>query len=445
MIVSNRRPALEGSFSDQSPRKQEAVVKFKRGVVIGVLATAVVAAAVASSSFAGGQATASLTRIYTPNNISKFKLPLVNIGISDSVGVAATSHPQTPAVLVAGARALNRGGGLHGHPLGVVFCNNKADPNESAACARKFVDAHVVAVVGGQDINDQLEQPILQAANIPMIAINPIANVMFTAPNVFVPQQPTTIGYEMEAAYGHFKGFEPYVGVIADNSGGRSQFVLVDQALQQAGGSFAGGPIYLNQTTTTDFAPFATAVDHRKAQGVLMVISFRNWFALAQALAADGTSVRAIFTAAAFPIGEIKSIGAIGDKVIHMSTYPPFDDPRMSQFFKQLKAEQDRGDINAATDQMYSLPIDAWLGLQVLIKITRGMTNITGSNIIAALHKSKPIAVTPFLTWNPQAKGPAPFDNFSNTCGYYVAYKGGKQTLLINHPVCLNDALKGKF
>src|SRR5436190_21318147 len=62
------------------------------------------------------------------------------------------------AAMMAGVAALNKRGGLGGHPVQVVYCNDKTDPNEAAACGRQLVSEKGVAELGGASIfGDQVK------------------------------------------------------------------------------------------------------------------------------------------------------------------------------------------------------------------------------------------------------------------------------------------------
>jgi ABC-type branched-subunit amino acid transport system substrate-binding protein len=419
-------------------------LKIRRTSIVGALVAVAVAAAVVPTVSASGESVAHVVRVYRPAKTSKLNLPLVNVGTSESVGVPAASHPGGPAVLVAAARALNRAGGLHGHPVGVVYCNNKSDPNLSQSCARQFVDSHVVAVLGGLDANDQLAEPILQAANIPWIAMTPISNGMYSAQNVFIPEVPALLSYEAVTAYAYHKGYTPLVPFVQDNTGGHSLFALILDALKGSGVSYATDPAYVSPSAV-DFTPYAASADRFKPGGAFALISTRLWSGILNSLQADGSPVRGLFTAPAFALSDIKNLGALGDKVITAQTQPPFDDSRMAVFLKQVKAEQARGDLNASTDTLSPNDMNSWIGFQVVIKITQGMKDVTGQNIINALHKSGPIKVAPFLTWNPQQPGPPGFTNVSNQSIYFIGFKNGKQVLLVKNPVTVQNAIAGKF
>jgi ABC-type branched-subunit amino acid transport system substrate-binding protein len=412
--------------------------------MVGLFA-ALVAAALVPTVSATHQASAMVAHIYAPPKSAKWKLPLVNVGVTDTVGTPTIDKPGVPAVVIAAARALNRGGGLHGHPVGVIWCNRLSDPNTSQACAQQFINSHVVAIVGGQDTYDSITQPIYQAANIPLIAVNPVGNNMYSASNVFLPQVPANLIYEALNAYAYYHGYRPLVAAVLDNAGGHTLFNLANGTLNASGVSFNADPTFMSPTTV-DFSPYASALDINKPAGVFALTSAQQWLPLLSALKNDGSPMRALFVAPSYTQAQLQSVSTdLQDKVITAQTNPPFNDPRMAQMVRQLKAEEARGDLHVAFDQVSSLDLNGWIGMQVVVAITKGMKDITGPNMISALHSSGPIKVAPWLTWNPSTPGPTGFTNVSNQNLYYIGMKNGQQYLLVNHSVNLNNALKGKF
>src|SRR6202008_4066499 len=79
------------------------------------------------------------------------------------------SSPQVQSAIEARVAAINASGGVGGRPIEVEFCNDKFDPNEASACARKAVDSGVVAVVGSLNLYAANIFPILAEAGIPWI------------------------------------------------------------------------------------------------------------------------------------------------------------------------------------------------------------------------------------------------------------------------------------
>jgi len=61
---------------------------------------------------------------------------------------------------------INAHGGINGHPLKVITCDERGDPNQLANCARQAVSSHAVAVVGSYSNNGAAAMPIVEKAKI---------------------------------------------------------------------------------------------------------------------------------------------------------------------------------------------------------------------------------------------------------------------------------------
>src|SRR4051812_22215869 len=76
---------------------------------------------------------------------------------------------QARAGVEAHVKVLNETGGVAGHEIDVVVCNDNFDPNTAAACARQAVDEGVVAIVGPASGYASSALPILEEAKIPYL------------------------------------------------------------------------------------------------------------------------------------------------------------------------------------------------------------------------------------------------------------------------------------
>lgn len=85
------------------------------------------------------------------------------------VGTNATNMPGMPAMAEAYARWVDASGGLDGHKLTVLTCDERNSPAGAAACARKAVAEHVDAVVGSYSQYGQQFMGPLEAASIPYL------------------------------------------------------------------------------------------------------------------------------------------------------------------------------------------------------------------------------------------------------------------------------------
>ncbi|QJT02410.1 ABC transporter substrate-binding protein [Streptomyces asoensis] len=97
-------------------------------------------------------------------------------------GTSATNKPGMPAFALAYARWVNANGGLNGRKLKVLTCNDHNDTVSAAACARRAVKEHAVAVVGSYSQHSDAFFPHLEGAGIPYIGGYGVTNAEFTSP-----------------------------------------------------------------------------------------------------------------------------------------------------------------------------------------------------------------------------------------------------------------------
>ncbi|MEC4016806.1 ABC transporter substrate-binding protein [Streptomyces sp. H27-D2] len=97
-------------------------------------------------------------------------------------GTHATNMPGMPAMAQAYARWINAQGGINGHPLKVLTCNDHNRSIRAARCARKAVNAKVAAVVGSYSQHGRAFVSPLEAAGIPYIGGYGISDEEFNSP-----------------------------------------------------------------------------------------------------------------------------------------------------------------------------------------------------------------------------------------------------------------------
>lgn len=93
----------------------------------------------------------------------------------------STNMPGMPAIAKAYARWANVDGGLDGHELRVISCNEGNTSTGAAACARQAVKENVVAVVGSYSQHGDAFMAPLEAAGIPFIGGYGISSEEFTS------------------------------------------------------------------------------------------------------------------------------------------------------------------------------------------------------------------------------------------------------------------------
>ncbi|MEU9995903.1 ABC transporter substrate-binding protein [Streptomyces sp. NPDC050848] len=97
-------------------------------------------------------------------------------------GTRATNQPGMPAMAQAFARWVNASGGIDGHELKILTCNEQNTSSGAAACARRAVREKAVAVVGSYSQNGRAFMAPLEAAEIPYIGGYGVSEDEFTSP-----------------------------------------------------------------------------------------------------------------------------------------------------------------------------------------------------------------------------------------------------------------------
>ena len=81
---------------------------------------------------------------------------------------------------------INDRGGINGHPLKVITCDDKGDPTQTEACARNATGAGAVADVGTFTFNQQVMVPIYAKAKTAIFGnCCNLAGIEFTSKNTF--------------------------------------------------------------------------------------------------------------------------------------------------------------------------------------------------------------------------------------------------------------------
>ncbi|MDX3854618.1 ABC transporter substrate-binding protein [Streptomyces sp. AK02-01A] len=97
------------------------------------------------------------------------------------VGTNATNMPGMPAMAKTYARWVNESGGIDGHELRVLTCDERNESAGAAACARRAVKEHAVAVVGSYSQHGRQFMAPLEAASVPYLGGYGVTEEEFTS------------------------------------------------------------------------------------------------------------------------------------------------------------------------------------------------------------------------------------------------------------------------
>lgn len=367
--------------------------------------------------------------------------------------IVGTMYPLTGAGLneplwLAGAQAaaagVNSRGGINGHPIKLVECDDGNNADKATACAREFVSDHAIDVAGGVTLFGDLVTPILQKAGIPVIGSLPIESVEYNSSDEF-PLDTSgegTVGGGLVALKA--TGATSVFIVEADaGSASAAALAFTEQDAKNAGLTVAGDveiPL-----TATDYSTYAEQAVASGADSIFSDLPPATLTLFLQAaeqlngtfkLGTDGEST---------PV-EYANEGSIATGAVYASSYPPVNGstkafPALKDFNADMNALQQTGNENAVKDDRTSFTERAWLAVQVTAQIASSLKTVTSKTMLGALRSDKNIVTGMIPPWTPSLKGPPQYTRISNPYMYLLQRSGSGAKLLKPKPVNIMQTL----
>jgi ABC-type branched-subunit amino acid transport system substrate-binding protein len=278
--------------------------------------------------------------------------PIV-IGMESAVHTSLVTYgPGAVAGLQGYVRAVNKSGGINGHPVKVFVCDTQEQPNLEISCARQAVAQHVVAMVGSNIVYQGAQyEKILSAAHIADVENSGPLPTNYGGSNTF------PITWETGS-------FMPCVNQLIAKAAHGTKVVAVQNLVTQVAQFF--NPLMANTTkasgvkwlppitapaNVSDFSPYVAQAQKSGADIVVSMLVGSGPQAFVRASSAAGTKY-AICTALGLSgSGGWAGTGSAGDNLYVGATFPPLssDLPLMKQFNADMVAEKASGDNGADT------------------------------------------------------------------------------------------------
>lgn len=336
----------------------------------------------ASGSAGATAATGSPLQILTVNTLNQ---PIAN----QPEGVAA----EQAAVL-----AINKSGGINGHPIKLTVCNNDFNPNGAVACARQAATGPYVAVVGGWYLpGDAQAVPIETASGIANIGMTAVSPVDATAANWFPIDGGVFTGYPADGTI--LKTYAPSVKKVTvvqtDLPSSTGAAAMVTAGLKFAGLTQAGTVTV--PFATTDFSSYAAKIQQQQPDAVALVTSGDQGTAILKAMAQLGMNVPFIAPGQGYNATAVSAIGPMASKGLFFSyNLPQGDatDPGVAQFLSELSAGSAAGIPNTAAAQVTGASFESWLAIHLFAKVASGITGpVTRASVLAAMKNASAVSM----------------------------------------------------
>ena len=361
-----RRKSLRPCHGRNSPGR----VAVASGVLALTLAAAACGANGGTSSFAGLRAA---------------PIKVMGIGgytVSDPLAFLETD-------LQAAAAAVNRAGGIHGHPLQMLICDDNGDPNKNLACARQAVADHVAAVIT-TDADTIAGLPILRAAGIPDISTLGFWNQELTTKTVF-PVNGGAPGEAADNAALLVKGAHArrIAIVYADQPDGLQAEQAAAAALRRLGiPSVRGVP--MNEHTTTDPTPVVIRSTEGGIQAVLLILAYDaadRYLRAAYRLHINHVTFGS--DEDTFPPSVIKDLGPEANGTLVVASSIPLtmtSQPPVQEFLRQMRR------YPGFTLNNWTIPnigVDNYAAVQLLAQVAKTVPGVTAQSMVTALSKAQ--------------------------------------------------------
>ena len=237
----------------------------------------------------------------------------------------------------AAIRSINLKGGLAGHPMKLVACDDNSDPNRAVLCARQAIQDKAWAVIASSTLYTSAAGPILAAAKIPYVGgwLNSAYDA--TNKNGF-PIAPLGQQAFQGTAYSVEKAGAKKIAIVELDVPAVAALGTATQVAIKKSGA-AVGPLVLVPPTATDNSSYAEAVKSSGSDGVVIISSQAGVVSFIKAAQDLGLKLHYGIEAGDYPPSVLKSLGAAVNSLTAAGYWPPSANPGNSAGAKQFVAD----------------------------------------------------------------------------------------------------------
>ena len=284
----------------------------------------------------------------------------------------------------AAADAINKAGGINGHPIQIITCNDNLNAADAIGCAREAVADHVIAYAGGDEPFDSGVFPYLKSAGIPWVG--PLQNSTTTETNSysFPLEGESDVTSTESGKLAVEKGGKRVVIIqLSDAPASIFSATFMASGVQSVGGTVAkliGAPI-----ETVNWSSYAAQAMNADPDAITCSCSPQNTPQLLQALRQAGYTGPLIEPSTEFLTSGIKSLGSTAGKVYLISTMRDPDVPYagLTQYLDEMNATQPASALRDQTSEL------SWLSVHVIADLLQGQKSLTSATLLKQLQTTK--------------------------------------------------------
>jgi ABC-type branched-subunit amino acid transport system substrate-binding protein len=344
-----------------------------------------------------------------------------------TVASVNTSGPPFPQILETAnlyGKWVNDHGGINGHPLQVITCDDRGVAPGATQCARQAVSQKVVAVVGSYTFMTEALVPVLAKAGIAWFG-----NCCPGTPSELTGKNSFPVGSGPLYATGFTKraiddGCKKINAVIID--GAQPYIPLMEGAMKAAGRTFAHPPIIL-PATSQDYSPQVAQATSGGADCVLMVVSEGPYKAWMGPWAQSGTKARMYGPQGNLDATSIQGNEQAAEGSVIAGSYPDISTAPWKDFRAAIKTYN----ANPKYDYNSLSGLGTWSGYTAFKKIIEASVkgDVTAKTFMDAVSKTTHLdmnGMVPTLNFTKEWTANPPYRRLFNRSVVFSQVKGGK-------------------
>jgi ABC-type branched-subunit amino acid transport system substrate-binding protein len=352
-------------------------LKDKRRLAVALVAATTTVAVLAACSSSGATSAANTS---SPAGAAKLTGTPITIFQTNSFSGQVADQPQTKAGAQAAVAEINATGGINGHPVNLITCDNAANPDQTNTCVTQAKADGAVAFVGSA-VFFPTAWPILNQEKIPYLFGESLT------PN----EDSSPISFPLSGQLGWYYGIAAYLKklgvkhpalirceIAACAYGG----TLLDQAYKLDG--MGPGKTIVAPLATTDYSSYAAAAMAGGTDAVVVSGTEATAVPEATALRQQGFKGLIIGVSADINLSAAGELGSAGNGlyVIGLIQSPTISNAQVSEFTKYMN----QVDSSAQKDE---LALTCWASVQLFAKVAEGLKTVTAATVLAALQSAK--------------------------------------------------------
>lgn len=327
----------------------------------------------------------------------------------------------------AAVEAFNGRGGVGGRCMELMSCDDQADPNIAADCARSIVESDAVASVNDTTtFGDAAVAEIFTAANYPRVGQS-AGTPDLSAPNSYnigggslgtvfqmIPPLLEAGKTKLAAIHVDAAAFQGAIGLI--------------EAIAGAGGAELVATIPV-PAGTTNYDQFVLAAEDAGADGVIMALGDKESVQVLTAAGQLGTELLFSASLGTWSRAAMLDLGEMGSQMVFNAEVPPASAPveqfpAMAQIIADLSAS---GEPELQADTLQSSSLRSWLAVYAFVTVMSAtdVDNITRESVTAAFNAATDIDMLGIMNpWTPNQVSPGAFSRISNPWYYFATWDG---------------------